>query len=198
LPGAAAADAAAIKAVWVDHDIAFTYSGFTTHYSCGGIESKIRYVLKQLGARPGYKVSATGCPDSGPELMPHVRIRAALPKEATPEVLAEIAKNRSKLELAGKASGKPTAGIDAATAQFPATWRVVKFEGTPMSDIQDGDCELMEQVLRQLLIPMGVQEVEGSSLTCVPHQVTINAVRLKVRVLAAPADAAPVKADALR
>jgi len=198
LPGTAATDAAAVNAVWVDHDIAFTYTGFTTHYSCNGIVGKVEYVLQQLGARPGYKVTAPGCVDSHMEIMPRVRIRAALPKEATPAVLAEIEKNRSKQELAGKAGGKPAVASDAATARFPATWRVVHFEETPTSDVQDGDCELMEQLLDKVLLPMGVQEVEGSRLTCVPHQIMLGAVDLKVRVLGAPADAAPAKADALR
>jgi hypothetical protein len=198
LPGAAAADASTVNAVWVDHDITFTYSGFTTHYSCDGIGGKVEYVLEQLGARPGYRVTAPGCINSHLEIMPRIRVRAALPKEATPEVMAEIEKNRSKQELAGKAGGKPAAASDAATARFPAPWRVVHFEESPTSDVQDGDCELMEQLLDKVLVPMGVQEVEGSRLTCVPHQIMLGAVDLKVRVLAAPADAAAPKADALR
>jgi hypothetical protein len=192
-------DTGPVNAVWVDHDVSFTYTGFTSHYSCSGLESKVEYVLKSLGARPGYKVSASGCTSSGPELMPHVRIRAALPMAATPEVLAEIEKQRAKNELAARAGGKPVAATDAATAQFPATWHVVKFEGTPMSNVQDGDCELMEQLLDRVLKPMGVREVKGSGLNCVPNQISMNAVNLKLRVLAGPpADAPPAKATALR
>jgi hypothetical protein len=181
------ADAGAVNAVWVDHDLAFTYMGFTTHYSCGGMEDKVKYVLKQLGARPGYKVTSSGCVNlSGPEIMPRARVRAALPMEATPELLAQLARDRSTRELAAKVGGKPAASADAATAQFPAVWRTVTFEGTPISDVQDGDCELMEQLLKQVLKPMGVREVAGSSLSCVPHQVPINAVNLKLQVLSPP------------
>lgn len=196
---AAGADSGAVKAVWVDHDIAFTYTGFTTHYSCSGLEDKVEYVLKQLGARPGFKVTRAGCTEAtGPEPMPRVRIRAALPMEATPEVLAALEKSRATRELAAKAGGKPAGSADAAAAQFPATWRVVKFSGTPTSEVQDGDCELMEQLVDKVLKPMGAQPVEGSSLRCVPHQVSINAVNLRVRVLGAPAEALPAKGDEKR
>lgn len=192
-PASPAADApgGTVNAVWVDHDLSFTYTGFTTHYSCNGLESKLEYVLRQLGARPGYKVTSAGCLNSGPELMPHVRIRAALPAEATPAVLAELQKTRAEREQVALASGKD--GQDASAAQFPAAWRVVKFEGTSTSDVQDGDCELMEQLVDRLFKPLGIVQVEGSSLHCVPHQVTINAVNLKVRVLSAiaPAGEAP-------
>lgn len=195
------ADAAPVNAVWVDHDVSFTYTGFTSHYSCDGIEDKIRYVFKQLGARPDYKVNATGCVrSSGPELMPRVRIRVALPTPATPEVLAQLEKNRSTQELAARAGGKHAATADAATAQFPATYRVVKIEGTPISDVQDGDCELMEQLTKQVLEPMGVEQAPGSSLNCIPHQVSLNGVNLRLRVLnpVPDATATPAKANALR
>lgn len=197
--GAAAAspaDAGAVNAVWVDHDIAFTYMGFTSHYSCSGMEGKVKYVLKHLGARPGYKVTSTGCINmSGPEIMPRVRVRAALPMQATPELLAQLEKDRAQLQLAARAGGKPVAATDAVGTQFPATWRVVRFEGTSLSDVQDGDCEMMEQLLRQVLKPMGVREVAGSSLNCVPNQVPINAVNLKLEVLN-PATSMPDAASA--
>lgn len=194
-PAPSAADAGTVNAVWVDHDISFTYMGFTSHYSCSGIESKVRYVLKQLGARPGYKVTSYGCINmSGPEIMPRVRIRAALPREATPEVLAQVEKDRARRELEARAGGKPNATDDASLARFAATWRTVTFEGTPLSDIQDGDCELMEQLIRNALKPMGVREIEGSNLSCVPHQVPINAVNVKLQVLAAPQGDAGAKA----
>jgi hypothetical protein len=69
----------------------------------------------------------------------------------------------------------------------------VTFEGTPISDIQDGDCELMQQLIRNVLQPMGVREIAGSRLNCVPHQVPINAVSVKLQVLSPPQAAAPAR-----
>jgi len=191
---ASAADNATVNAVWVDEDLSFTYVGFTSHYSCGGIRDKVAYVMQQLGARPDFKVTVAGClnASSGPEIMPRVRVRAALPREATPTVLAELTRERSTRELAAHAQGKPAAVADEATAAFPAAWRMVTFEGTPSSAVQDGDCELMEQLIRQVLVPMGVREVKGSKLDCVPHQVPLNAVNVKLQVLA-PTRAPPAK-----
>jgi hypothetical protein len=154
---ALAADTPAANAAWVEKDLSFTYMGFTSYYSCDGIRSKVRYVMKRLGARPGFKVTVGGCMNmTGPEIMPRVRVRAALPAEAA---------------------------ADAASPRFAAEWRTLQFRGTPTSDVQDGDCELLEQLVRQVLVPMGVREVAGSRLNCVPHQVPINSVNLKLQVL---------------
>jgi hypothetical protein len=182
---ASATDPAAGSAVWVEKDLSFTYMGFTSHYSCDGIRDKVRYVMQQVGARPGFKVTVGGCVNmNGPEIMPRVRVRAALPREATPEVLAELARERSRREMAAREQGAaPPPAVDASNAPFAAQWRTLQFRGTPNSDVQDGDCELLEQLVREVLVPMGVREVAGSRLNCVPHQVPIDAVNLKLQVL---------------
>jgi len=182
---ATAPEPAAGSAVWVEKDLSFTYMGFTSYYSCDGVRDKVRYVMQQVGARPGFKVTVGGCVNmTGPEIMPRVRVRAALPRIATPEVLAELAHDRSRRELAAREQGGgASAAVDTTTAQFPAQWRTLQFRGTPSSDVQDGDCELLEQLVHEVLVPMGVREVAGSRLYCVPHQVPINAVNLKLQVL---------------
>jgi hypothetical protein len=157
LAAGSTADAPAANAAWVEKDLSFTYMGFTSYYSCDGIQSKVRYVMKRLGARPGFKVTVGGCVHmTGPEIMPRVRVRAALPAEAA---------------------------ADAASPTFAAEWRTLQFRGTPTSDVQDGDCELLQQLVREVLVPMGVRQVAGSRLNCVPHQVPINSVNLKLQVL---------------
>ncbi len=182
---AAAGTGAPVQAVWVPKDLAFTYMGFTTHYSCDGIEDKVRSVLRSVGAEHGFKVTVSGCVNlTGPEIMPRVRVRAALPREATPEVLAELA----------KAQPTHAGGKKAAPAKpFAATWRSVEFRGTDLEDVQRGDCELMEQLVREVLVPLGAREAEGSRTNCVPHQLTLDAVRVTLLVLQ-PSPAATEKA----
>lgn len=179
----AAAPAPAVSAIWVEKDISFTYMGLTSYYSCDGLRDKVRWVLKQLGARPGFKVTARGCAElTGPERMPGVRIVAAMPFEATPELLAQQAEDASRRELAARASGK-SAEVAEATAQFQARPRRVEFKSSMMSDgLQDGDCELMEQLRDRAFGTLGVKVVEDQ-LHCVPRQVTIGSVRLAVEVL---------------
>lgn len=180
------ADAAAtVDAVWVEHEVTFTYMPLTSYYSCDGLRDKVRWILGELGARPGFKVVARGCVEvQGPEIMPGVRIHAAFPTPATPELLAQLASEASKRELAARATGKPDP-VAEATAQFPARVKRVEFRSgrSSLDDLQDGDCELMEQLLRRHVFDeFGVKVVE-EQISCVPRQVTLGAVRMTVEVL---------------
>jgi len=171
-----------VNAVWVPKDLSLTYMGFTSHYSCDGIRDKVISVLRTVGAQPGFKVTVSGCVhQSGPEIMPRVRVRAALPREATPELLAELAKERAAHDGGQKGDAKPAVGE--AVKSFPATWRTVAFRGSELEDVQRGDCELMEQLVREVLVPLGAREGEGSGTNCVPHQITLDAVRVRLQVL---------------
>lgn len=179
---ASPADAApaTVGAVWMEREVTLNYMGFTSYYSCEGLRGQVRRILQELGARPGFKVTARNCINlSGPEWTPSVRIVAALPVEATPEVLAELAAGASKRELVAKVQGKSP---DEATAQFPARPKRVEFVSGGMSFLQDGDCELMEQMRDRVFGPLGVKVVD-SSIRCVPRQVSIGSVRMTVEVL---------------
>lgn len=155
---APSADAVAtVPATWVEHDLQFTFMGFTAYYSCDGMRDKVRWFLKQLGVRPDFKLTTRGCVRAnGPETAPGLRIVAALPAAADPG----------------------TAG------QFPAQPRRVEFKSNFASDhLQDGDCELMEQLVRgDVFGKLGAKVVE-SQTHCVPRQVTLGAVRMAVEVL---------------
>ena len=180
------ADAAAtVNAVWVERDVTFTYMPLTSYYSCDGLRDKVRWILNELGARPGFKVVARGCVEmQGPEIMPGVKILAAFPAPATPELLSRLASEASKRELVARATGKPDP-VAEATAQFPARVKRVEFRSgrSSLDDLQDGDCELMEQLLRSHVFDeFGVKVVE-EQISCVPRQVTLGAVRMTVEVL---------------
>jgi hypothetical protein len=154
---APSADAAAtVNAAWVEHDLQFTFMGITAYYSCDGMRDKVRWILEQLGARPGFKLTTRGCPRAnGPETAPGLRIVAALPAAASPG----------------------TAG------EFPARPRRVQFRSSFTSnDLQDGDCELMEQLRDKVFVPMGAKLVEDNT-RCVPHQEVIGAVDMTLEVL---------------
>jgi hypothetical protein len=183
-PTTTVADVTAVKAVWVDSDLSFSYMGFTTHYSCDGIRDKTKYVLRELGARPDFRVTVSGCVNvTGPEVMPRVRVRAAFAQEATPELLEKLAKAPAPQAPAAKKQAKHAATTADSTKPFPATWRTVQFRGTAVGDLEDGDCEFMDQVTKEVLVPMGVRQVAGSSVNCVPHQIPLNAVDVKLQVL---------------
>jgi hypothetical protein len=184
--------APAVNAVWTEHEFTFTYFGRGTYYGCGGLDNKIEYILTELGARPDVRVTSACMDGSGVQLMPSARIKVAVPTELTPELLAQLEAQKSKRELVAKAKGSGTA-IDVATAQFPAERRIVEFEGRRLDRVNDGDCELLEQLLPQVLEKLGVREVPGSSLTCMPRQSQFGAVHLKLESLhAKPAAVAEI------
>jgi len=185
-PEAAAPEpAATVNAVWVERKVSFTYMPLTSYYSCDGLRDKVRWILRELGARPDFKVRSRGCIEvQGPEMFPGVEVVAAFPAEATPELLEQLAADASKQQLAARATGKPDPVIEA-TAQFPARLRRVEFESgrTGLSDLQDGDCELMEQLVRNDVFGKLGAKVVDARTHCVPRQVTLGAVRMAVEVL---------------
>jgi hypothetical protein len=75
---------------WKEHEISFTYSGFTSKYSCDGLADKVRLLLRTLGARPDLKVATYGCGDlfGGPTEFPRVKLRFATLEPATEGVTA--------------------------------------------------------------------------------------------------------------
>jgi len=174
---------ATVNAVWAEREFSFAYMGMGTYYSCDGLRNKIEYLLEQVGARAEPKVIVSCFNRSGGvEQLPIARIRVAVPVEATPERLAELASDQSRRELVGRVQGNGAA-VDTATAQFPAERRVVEFEGRRGKRIEDSDCELLDQLLKQVLMPLGVRELPGSSLQCTPKQSQFGAVRLKLESL---------------
>jgi hypothetical protein len=68
-PVIGAADAAAdasgggiIAGAWQHHKVTFDYFGFTSLFTCSGLQGQVRNVLLHMGARKDMRVTATGCP----------------------------------------------------------------------------------------------------------------------------------------
>jgi hypothetical protein len=178
-----------VMAVWVETDVNFMYKGLTSYYTCDGIGAKVGAILKYIGARPGFKVQVRGCiNDAGRSLnqlpvepAPWVHIHAALPRPATPELLAELAKPDAKKELVARATGKGASTAEA-TAQFPARWQEVRLLGTQLGPVQLGDCELVDAMRRDVFEKLGAKIIDDQ-MSCVPKQVTPGSVRLTLEVL---------------
>jgi hypothetical protein len=151
--------ARAESAVWTPRELSFVYQGFTTTYSCDGLQDRVRSILLELGAREDLKVTETPCAQLGrPEPFPGVRIRMNV------------------LQPAGDESA--TAG----TQSVPAHWQ--RIDLTPDRDAVSaaGECELIEQVKQSILPLFATRNVEYSS-NCVPHQLQTGATRLRAEVL---------------
>lgn len=167
---------ATVNAVWVEREVSFTYQPLSVYYSCDGLRDKIHWMLGELGARPGFRVASRGCTRTqGAEPFPGVEIVASFAQEATPELLRQLADR-------GAGSPQPDA---AATARFPAQAKRVEFNSSlvGLGGLQEGDCDLIEQLLRNgVFEKLGVKVVDRQ-VNCVERQTSLLPVRLTVEVL---------------
>lgn len=173
-----------VTAVWVPQSYSFAYFGITSLYSCDGLRDVARHVLLRAGARPDDLKVRVSCVETGRaavEWMPQVRIDAAFPAVATPELLERL-RNDPKRELTARVRGESGQAEDA-LRPFPAERKVVVIDGRSDRRIDDGDCELLQHLVRHVLTPAGVPEAAGSRLNCVPRTVTIGSVNLRLDTL---------------
>ena len=183
-----------IPAVYFDRDISFAYMGRTSYYTCDGLKSKVTQILRQMGVKPGFKVNIGSCFEShGAESMPTVRIRAAFPTEATPEVLEELEKTSPEREMLRRYEGLPT-DFDPALDQFAAVRTVIIFKDGKLGPIDAGDCELIEVMRDNVFKPVGMRIIQDR-MRCQPGQVSMGSVDMKVEILEQPqpAEAVPEK-----
>lgn len=164
LPTVAADDASA--GIWQLHKYTLNFMGFTTTYSCDGLEDKVRDLLVWAGARNDVKSSAFGCN----------RGFGAPSKFASTEV--------SFYTLVGAAAGDAGA--------VPATWRKVQWTAHRPLQMGEGDCELVEQFHDQLL-PMFTTRNVNNHTRCEPHEISPGDLNLEFEVLV-PLTPVPVPA----
>ena len=151
--------------VWQEHQVELAYMGFTSHYSCDGLQTKLQLLLRQLGARADAKVSAFGC-DRGfgtPSRFPRATMKFATLQPAD--------------------AGNAAAAATPATT-VPGVWRAVQLAPHRPFSLEDGDCELMEQ-FRDQVLPLFATRDQQLKLTCVPHE-DIGPFSLQMQVFAPP------------
>lgn len=148
-----------VAAAWKRHEIEFVYMGFTTRYSCDGLRDKMKLLLKTLGARPGFQVTASACgsPPGRVDAFPFVRMTF------------------DALEVAAAGSGD---------REQPAVarWRAVMLSRHKPRELEIGDCELVEQFRSRVLPAFATRRLEGD-INCIPHQLTGSNFNLRFDVL---------------
>ncbi|MDE2136789.1 MAG: hypothetical protein KGJ68_05085 [Gammaproteobacteria bacterium] len=147
--GAAAAAPEAQPAVWAQKQLNFLFQGFTTHYSCDGLEDKIKHVVKELGARGDFQVHSFGCaePYGRPDPFPSVSIKMSVLQ--------------------------PAPAGTAATEVVAAHWQRTDLHLDKDPVWEAGDCELLEQIKQKLLPLFATRNVDFAS-NCVPHQLELG------------------------
>ncbi len=149
LPALAVAQGS-VEAVWVPRHVTFIYQGFTTHYSCDGLQDKVREMLSKLGPRD-LKVFSYGCSRLvGVEPSPGVRV--------TMQVLVPAASEQGK-----KATG----------AAISAHWQNVEIMAANSSFEEQGNCELIQQ-FKEKFLPLFTTRHIRYQANCIPHQLTLG------------------------
>jgi len=152
--GRAAAAEPPQSAIWKTHELRLDYVGFTTRYSCEGLRDKVEQALTALGARRDMVVTPFPCArPGGPELLPSLRITV------------------STLTPAGGAGGSQA---------VEARWKSVNLAGPDRLTV--GDCELAEQIQREILPLFTTRNVKARTM-CVPHQEVAGGVQMTFDVL---------------
>ncbi len=173
---AVAADQAAppssTSAKWAPRKLHFVFQGFTTHYTCDGLQDQMRSILQKLGAGKDLIVKPSGCTRlEGPEPFPGV--------DATFSVLEPVTGEQGTADSHDVTAQWGTVTLNSATAQDHSG---------------SSDCELIQQVKRHVL-PLFTTRNLSYSDDCFPHTATIAGARLSVDVLRpvqpAPAGSTP-------
>ena len=170
-----------VEAVWKVQSLSFAYSGYATVYSCDALLDKVRGILQSLGARDTLRIRSMGCTD----MVTHGRMEITLesPVEATPENVEALTTYDSKDELVARIRNEQLASAED-LHRFPATWKTVSMSRDRQLKIGPSDCELVEQLRRDVLPRMSIR-VEYDRLRCSPVFGNIGQPQLRVAALVA-------------
>jgi len=153
--------AASEPAVWVPKVLTFTYHGFTTKYTCDGLQTKVKAYLLELGARPDLEVRSWGCTEPvSPDVFPGVTVQMNVLQPAA-----------------------------SATQAITAHWKKVNLLANRSPLDAAADCELISQIKLNILPLFTARNVDYQA-TCSRGQMQPGATRLTADVLVADSSAA--------
>lgn len=175
LASRAADSSAPVQATWKTQEIRYTYTGFTTAYSCDGAEDRVKAILRALGAHEQTRVSAQGCDFNRPSRNFFITITTATPVPLADAKPADSSSRDELLKRLGVASNQ----LD---ETFPAEWKTVELARNRRLDLEPGDCELMEGLRDHVLPKIGVKVVDDR-VQCIPRQATLQTPTLTVSAL---------------
>lgn len=195
-----------VAAVYKAHEVRFVYRSFVNLYPCHELRNHVAGILRAVGARDDIKVQVTNCEmflfqdESSPDWdrwdraspldrfgaqrdrwqTSNVRVELMFPIEATPEVLAEIDKDKSRRELISRVTGNPLAALNDPVI-FPAQRQEVTLSRSTIR-LGPEDCELLEQMIPTVFRKLDVKVVRRQ-LSCDPHMRSNFAPKVVVETL---------------
>jgi hypothetical protein len=173
-----------IRAAWKVQEIHLPYFGLTTHYSCEGLRDKVQAYLEQLGVRKDAVVSVGVCDSiSGPAWHPSVNITIAHAVPANDEQAKEFANDANRAKLIARLQRKKSAQAVVTDEPFDAVMkRVTLFAKDRSNTSSAGDCELLEQVRRDVLPKLDAKVIKDG-VRCTPYQGSVGNPRMEVELL---------------
>jgi hypothetical protein len=146
-------------AAWKKHEVDLPYMGFTTRYSCGGLKSKVKLLLKHMGAREDIKILERGC-----------------------EIGYEFVADFPRLKLEFYAPELPEPGARDVGEAVLGVWKPVVIKKNSPRGLEMGDCELVE-IFRDRVMPKFLTRNVQGDVNCIPHQLVGNRIDLRFEVL---------------
>jgi hypothetical protein len=161
VPAAVMADSTEqeVTAVWKAQQVNFEYRGYSTMYSCRSLEDKLEIMLRTVGAREDVRLQSYVCDEQLG--IARFQISMQSPVIASEENIRELTTHDSKDELAARVNGEQLPGAPD-LERFPAVWKKVSFARDRYMRLERGDCELVEQLRRQILPRMSVHVVKDT------------------------------------
>ncbi len=152
------ADGSAVDAIWKPQRMNFVYHGYSTLYSCGGLQDKLEKILTTVGARGGsLELRAYSCDDA--QATARFQIVLTSPVEATPENVEQLTTFDSHDALVARVRGERLPAAED-LPRFPAVWKTISFARSREMRLAPGDCELVLQLRRHILPRMAVHIVD--------------------------------------
>jgi len=199
-----------VAAVLKLHEVHFVYRTVVNFFACDELRRDVAVILRALGARDDVQVRVNDCelvlmPDqrasSGgwdrfhPERPPDpfrnfddqdqqqfstVYAKAMFPIEATPEVMKEIDKDKSRRDLISRVTGDPAAGLNDPIVYPAERKQITLSQGTLR--LRPEHCELLEQMIPSLARQLDFKVI-SKQLSCDRYGRSQFAPKVTVEVL---------------
>lgn len=181
-----ATDGESVEAVWKAQQMSFEYRGYSTSYSCQSLEDKLELILRTVGAREDVQLRGYACD----EQIGIARFQVSLqsPVVASEQNIRELTTHDAKDELIARVNGEELSSA-ADLQRFTAVWKTVSFARDRRMRLERGDCELVQQLRRQILPRMSVQIVKDN-VRCSSSLGNVGPPRLTVSALVPAEEAA--------
>ena len=140
-------------------DATSTYMGFTTRYTCGGLKSKVKLLLKHMGVRDDVKIRSAAASTAIGKVAEFPRLKITFYAPTIPQP-------------GDREVGEPVLGV----------WKPVMIKRIRRRGLEMGDCELVE-VFRDRVMPKFLTRAIEGDVNCIPHQLVGNRIDLRFEVL---------------